>query len=52
MKLRVHVDQNRVFQSHYKFFLIFLKFEPVNTFMHNWNIFLYHNLCKIMRVTR
>jgi hypothetical protein len=25
-------------------------FEPVNTFMHNCNIFLNHNLCKCMRV--
>ena len=33
-------------------FLTYLKFEPVNTFMHNCNICLYHNLCKFMRVNR
>ena len=30
--------------------LTYLKFEPVNTFMHNCNIFLYHNLCNFMQV--
>ena len=30
--------------------LTYLKFEQVNTFMHNCNIFLYHNLCTFMHV--
>ena len=32
--------------------LTYLKFEPVNTFMHNCDIFLYHNLCKFMQLLR
>ena len=41
MKLRVFVDQNRLFLSSDTFIklLTYLKFEPVNTFMHNCNIF-------------